>query len=218
MVKLNPKGNDSLRAYTGAEGVAVPSVTEVLKVLDGEWMNAFLQRAGRREASRVMSEAAALGTRVHVVAQTLAWDRKAKVEPEMRPFAGAIREFLDAHVRRVVATEVSLCSERLGFGGTVDLIAVMMDGSIAVVDYKTSNGGVTKIHKLQTCAYGMLAREAGYRINKRIVVKIHKKEDRLGEWYARAATSHKEDIETFKACLVVWQFLYGHKLKQKKVA
>lgn len=218
MVKLNPKGNGSLRTYTGAEGVAVPSVTEVLKVLDGEWMNAFLQRSGRREASRVMSEAAVLGTRVHVVAQTLAWDRKAKVKPEMRPYASAIREFLDAHVRRVIATEVSLCSERLGFGGTVDLIAVMMDGSVAVVDYKTSNGGVSKIHKLQTCAYAMLARDAGYKINKRILVKIHKKEDRLGEWYARAATDHERDIEVFKACLVVWKFSHGHKLKQKKAA
>lgn len=214
MPKLDLKGGNTFRSYTGAEGVVVPSVTEILRVLDGEWMNAFLQRVGRREASRVMNEAAALGTRVHVVAQTLAWDRKAKVEPEMRPYASAIRAFLDAHVRRVVATEVSLCSERLGFGGTVDLIAETMDGSVAVVDYKTSNGGVTKIHKLQTCAYAMLARDAGYRINKRIVVKIHKKEDRLGEWYARAATDHERDIETFKSCLVVWNFMYGSRLKK----
>lgn len=213
MPKLDLKGSNTFRSYSGAGGVVVPSVTEILKVLEGDWMNAFLQRSGRREMNRVMNEAALLGTRVHAVAQMLAWDREAKVKQEMRPYASAIREFLDTHVRKVIVTEVSLCSERLGFGGTIDLIAEMMDGSIAVIDYKTSSSGITKIHRLQTCAYAMLAREAGYRVNKRIVVKIHKKEDRLGQWYARAATSHKEDVETFKACLVVWNFLHGSKLK-----
>lgn len=216
MPKLNPKGGNTLRVYTGAGGTPVPSVTEVLRVLNGEWMNAFLARAGRREVARVMNDAAALGTKVHALADRLAWDRGVKVEPEMEPYAEAVREFLDLHVRRVIATELSLSSERLGFGGTVDLVCELQDGSIACADYKTVSGGVTKTHKLQVCAYGMLLREHGYKIQKRLVVKIHKSPDKLGKWYVRSASDHRLDVETFKSCLVVWHFMHGAKLRKLK--
>ncbi len=218
MVRLVKKANgETLRSYTGPGGLAVPSVTEVLKVLEGDWMNAWLQRAGRREVERCMREAGALGTKIHTVAATLAEDRKARIHPDMRPYARAVGEFLDRHVRRVLHTELSMCSERLGFGGTMDLVCELEDGSLAVVDYKSSSGGVTKIHKLQTAAYAMLLKEHGIAVQKRLVVRIHKADDRRGEWYVRAALSHREDVETFKACVVIWNFLHGAKLNRKQV-
>lgn len=214
MVRLAKKADgETLRSYTGAGGVLVPSVTEVLKVLEGDWMNAWLQRAGRREVDRCMKEAGVLGTRIHAVAASLAENRKAKVPADMRLYARGIGEFLDQHVRRVLHTELSLCSERLGFGGTMDLVCELQDGTLAVADYKSSSGGVTKIHKLQTAAYAMLLREHGIQVHKRLVVRIHKADDKRGEWYVRAALSHREDVETFQACVIVWRFLHGHKLK-----
>ncbi len=215
MVHLKPTSERALRSYTGPEGAEVPSVTEVLRVLDGTWMNAWLQKVGRKEVDRLMREAAVLGSKIHKVAAAVALNRDVRVNAEMRPYARAVREFLDTHVRRVIATELSLCSERLGFGGTCDLYAELQDGSLAVVDYKSSAGGVTKIHKLQTAAYAMLLRESGREVNKRLVVRVHKAEDRVGEWYVRAALDHQQDIETFKACVTVWNYLHGSKLKGK---
>jgi CRISPR/Cas system-associated exonuclease Cas4 (RecB family) len=217
---LNPLGGGALRTYRGPGGALVPSVTEVLSVVEDKvWMNAWLAKAGRREVNRVTGEAAVLGTKVHQVAAALARDRNARVrDPEMRPYARAIGEFMDLHVKRVIAAEMSLCSERLGFGGTLDLYAELNDGSMAVVDYKTNAGGITRNHKLQTAAYAMLLREHGHEVNKRIVVRLHKADDRVGEWYARAALDHERDVETFKACVTVWRYLHGAKLKKGAAA
>lgn len=217
MVYLNPLGGGALRTYRASGGALVPSVTEVLSVVEDKvWMNAWLAKAGRKEVNRVTSEAAVLGTRVHQVAATLARDRSARIkDPEMRLYARAIGEFMDLHVRRVVGVEMSLCSERLGFGGTLDLYAELTDGSMAVVDYKTNAGGITKNHKLQTAAYAMLLRESGREVNKRLVVRLHKADDRVGDWYVRAALDHERDVETFKACVTVWNFLHSSKLKEK---
>ncbi len=216
MPYLNPLGDGSLRLYKGVEGVAVPSVTTVLSVVEDKvWMNSWLAKAGRREVNRVTAEAAVLGTKIHEVAAAIARDRSAKVDPDMRPYARAVREFLDAHVRRVLGAEMRLVSERLGFGGTCDLYAELHDGSLAVVDYKSSSGGISRNHKLQTAAYAMLLKESGRPVHKRLVVRIHKADDRRGEWYVRAALDHKEDVETFKACLVVWRYLHGRKLERK---
>ena len=164
MAYLNPLGDGALRSYQGPEGIVVPSVTTVLSVVEDKvWMNAWLARVGRKEVTRATREAAVLGTKIHKTAAEVARDREAVVRGEMRPYARAIGEFLDTHVRRVIAVEMSLCSARLGFGGTLDLYAELQDGALAVIDYKSASGGVTKNHKLQTAAYAMLLRERGYR-------------------------------------------------------
>lgn len=200
----------------GSEKVMLPSCTEVLRVTEGNWMNAWLQKVGRREVDRVMGEAAALGTRIHAVAERLAWDRGAEVEPEMEPYASAIREFLDTHVRRVIGTEMSFASAEMRFGGTCDLVAELTDGSVGVIDWKSTSGGVTKIHKLQTAGYALLLREGGYEINKRVVVRLHKAEEKQGQWYARAALDHRGDVEAFMAAVALWHFLHSSKLKGTK--
>ncbi len=218
MAYLNPLGGGALRTYsTGSGGVVVPSVSEVLSVVEDKvWMNAWIAKKGRGEVNRLTRKAAVLGTKIHKVAAAVAEDRNVRVrDAEMRPYARAIGEFMDTHVRRVVATEVSMCSARLGFGGTCDLYCELHDGSLAVVDYKSAAGGVTRNHKLQTAAYAMLLRESGREVNKRLVVRVHKADDRVGEWYVRAALDHRQDVETFKACVTVWNYLHGSKLKGK---
>lgn len=220
MVKLDTS-RGGFRTYAGASS-PLPSVTEVLKVLDDRvWINDWIARAGRREVDRKLNEASNLGTKVHAAAAKVArlmarGQTKVIVEPPMVPYAEAVVEFLETHTRRIIAVEKRMASDRLRFGGTVDLICEMYDGSLAVVDYKTNSNGITKVHKLQTAGYAMLAREHGYNISKRIVVRLHKAEDKQGQWYARAALDHRQDVEVFKACVVLWYFKHGAKLKGKQ--
>lgn len=189
----------------------MPSVTEVLSVVNrGHWMMAWKNRVGEAEANRVMQEAQVHGTKIHTLAERLAHDREAKVQRGMEPFADAIREFLDTHVRQVLHTELSLASAEQGFGGTLDLYCVLSDNSYAVVDFKTSSGGLTREHGLQVAAYAMLLREHGFEVNRRLVVRI--KKDVPGKWYARSYRDHREDIEAFKAAVVLWRWLYRNKL------
>lgn len=187
----------------------MPSVTEVISVADRRPFDAWRRSVGRREADRIMNDAKVLGTKVHAVAQMLAKDPKAPVEPEMRPFGEAIREFHALHVRRVLGTEMSFTSKTQGFGGTCDLYCEMNDGSRAVVDYKTT-ASLTREHGLQLAGYALLLREHGHRVNKRIGVRLRK--DEPGRWYARGYEDHAEDVRAFRACVALWSWIYRKKL------
>lgn len=177
-------------------------------------MNAWLQKVGRREVERALEEAGRLGTRIHKIAEAVAWDRPIKVSPEMQPYEQALREFFAAHVRRVIGTEMSFASRELRFGGTLDLLCELHDGSIAVCDFKSTASGLTKVHGLQLAAYALLARENGHTVNKRVCVRIHKAEEKRGRWYARGYLDHKRDVEAFLAAVTLWHFLHGSKIKQ----
>lgn len=187
----------------------MPSVTEVLSVAERRPFEAWRRRVGQREAHRVMEEAKVLGTKVHAIAQLLANDRTAPVEPEMQPYADAIKEFHALQVRRVLGTEMSFTSRALGFGGTLDLYCELNDGSRAVVDYKTTSG-LTREHGLQLAGYALLLKEAGYVVNRRVCVRLRK--DEPGRWYARIYRDHQEDVEAFMACVVLWTWMHRKKL------
>lgn len=214
MPKLVHETESGPRVYR-AGALSVPSVTEILKVTEGNWINSYIARVGRAEADRALGEAALLGTRVHNLAATLALNPRAPVEPDLRSFAVAIRGFLRAHVKHVLEVELSLSSARLGFGGTLDLYCMLHDGSCAVVDFKTSSGGLTRIHGLQLAGYALLLKEANYAIDKRICVRLHKSPEKQGEWYARNYANHLEDVEAFRAAKTLWWFLHGQKLKKR---
>jgi predicted RecB family nuclease len=197
------------RLYRGA-GFAVPSVTEVLSVAERRPFEAWRRKVGRKEAHRVMDEAKILGTKVHTLAQLLAHDPKTPVDDEMEMYGVAIKEFHAVHVKRVLGTEMGFTSQKLGFGGTCDLYCELADGTRAVVDYKTTGGGLTREHGLQLAGYALLLKEHGYMVNRRICVRLRK--DEPGRWYARVYRDHSEDVAAFMACVTLWTWMHKKKL------
>lgn len=155
------------------------------------------------------TSAALVGTKVHALAQTLTWDRAAKVGKDMELYALALRSFFAAHVATPLQTELSLLSQRERVGGTLDLYCRMTDGSYAVVDYKTS-AQLSREHGLQTALYALLLREHGYEVNKRVVVRI--KKDAPGEWYARSYGDHAGDVKAARAAVELWHWQHSNKL------
>lgn len=198
-------------------GGFVPGVTSVLKFLeDKEWMNAYIARKGRRELDTVRDNAAVLGTRIHHLAHNLAWQRGAFVETGLEPYGKAIREFYEAHVRTVVHTELPLVSEKERVGGTLDLYCELSDGSMAVVDLKCKrSAGITDVNRVQTAGYALLLREQGFEINKRVVLRLHTSEEKRGRWYAKAAPDHAGDVRAFRACVELYWFRHGARLRKK---
>lgn len=207
-MKVTPKADSGLRLYHG-RGFCVPSVTEVLGILERRHLEAWRHRVGRQEADRQRTSAALIGTKVHGLAQTLTWDRTAPASKGMELYALAIRSFLAAHVQKPLKTELSLISERERVGGTLDLYCVLSDGTYAVIDYKTS-AQLSREHGLQTALYALLLREHGYEVNRRIVVRI--KKDAPGQWYARSYADHTGDVKAARAAVELWHWLHGNKL------
>lgn len=185
-----------------------PSVTEILRVLEKPYYDRWRHRVGRKEADRVMQEAQVFGTRLHAAARAVATGADA-VEPEMKPYAAAVEEFLERHVGEVLGAEVDLVSPEYRFGGTLDLYCQLKDGAYAVIDWKTTSS-LSREHGLQTAAYALLVREQGWRINRRIVVRV--KKEKPGAYYARTYREHAEDLEAFLACRTVWWWMHKRRL------
>ena len=111
----------------------------------------------KRAPSRVWGTKRDIGSAVHIAidAHLKRWTHE---EPpvvddlDLLPYiAGAVR-FLDDHVQRVIHSEVTVASLTYGFAGTIDLVAKLRDGSIAVCDWK-SGKGVYAESALQLSAY-----------------------------------------------------------------
>jgi len=202
LVKLHKSGGGP-RLYQG-QGFAVPSVTEVLQIIEKRHLEAWRHKVGRTEADRVRNTATLIGTQVHALANRLAWEPRPGAEnvpADLELYALAIRSFLAAHVAKPIKTELSLVSERERVGGTLDLYCRLHDESYAVVDYKTS-AQLCREYGLQTALYALLLREHGYEVNKRIVVRI--KKDAPGQWYARFYNDHAGDVKAARAAVELW--------------
>lgn len=187
----------------------------MLKVLEDQtWMNSYIARKGRRELDALKNDAAVLGTKIHTLAQEIAWRRGAFAEAGMEPYAEAVREFYDTHVRTVVFTEKSLTSELERVGGTLDAYVELQDGSMAVVDIKCKRtAGITDVNRAQTAGYALLLREHGFEVNKRVVLRIHTSEEKRGRWYARSAPDHEGDVRAFRAAVELYWWRNRRKLK-----
>ena len=196
----------------------MPGVTTVLKVLeDTAWMNSYIARKGRRELETLRNNAAVLGTKIHLEAQRIATDRAYEPEdPEMRPYALAIREFYALHVRRVIATELSLVSDKERVGGTMDLYAEMVTGELAVIDVKSKRAsGITDVNRAQTAGYALLLRDNGFAVNRRVVLRLHTSEEKRGRWYAKSAPDHAGDVKAFRAAVELYWWRHGSKLRKR---
>lgn len=210
MVRLKATAGKGPRLYRGA----YPSVTTVLSVIQKRHFDDWTRKVGVLEARRITQEAAEFGTRVHALAQSIAIGEGLLLgtDPEMLPYATAIEEFLSEHVAEVLETELELVSPRLRFGGTLDLYCRLKDSSLAVIDWKTS-AQLSREHGLQTAAYAMLLRDHGYKVNRRMVVRV--KKEKPGAYYCRHYKEHAEDVQGYLGCLNLWWWEHGPRLRKK---
>lgn len=120
---------------------------------------------------RKRDSAASRGTAAHYVAELAATGRReeaeatlATLDEEVRGYASAALLYIDhllAHGSdRIVGVERQLFSLVHRFAGTIDLLLADEDGSVTVVDFKTSRG-VYESHAVQLGAYAIAVEELG---------------------------------------------------------
>lgn len=153
------------KKYRTADGVAVPSVTTVLKTLG--WNSAPLMfwafKQGQEHPDAVSpyatDDAARVGTLAHKMIEHEILGRAApQVPPELE---GRVAQAMESFHRwqsqasmELLFPEQREVSERHGYGGTLDVIA-RVNGKIALVDWKTSKA-VYQEYLIQLAAYGHL--------------------------------------------------------------
>jgi hypothetical protein len=161
------------------EGMLLPSVTTVLSSMApvGKIMAlmAWRKRVGTSEANRRTRLAADRGTWLHGVIEDLfnGEDIENHLEhrKEWRPYFTAIEPFLGLIEKPVLAESAVAWwddGEKIGYAGTLDQLALMADGSIALMDWKSSYKVKPDYqladYKKQLGAYSMAA-EAMYGID-----------------------------------------------------
>ena len=131
------------------EGMLLPSVTTVLSSMApvGKIMAlmAWRKRVGTAEANRRTRLAADRGTWMHGVIEDLFngediehhLDRR----PDWSPYFVAIEPFLSLIEKPLLAESAVAWwdeEQKIGYSGTLDQLALMADGSIALMDWKSS--------------------------------------------------------------------------------
>lgn len=163
------------QGYRLADGRTLPRVSTILATIAKPGLEAWRQRVGVEEAARVSAVATELGTRVHAACELInrgplpiGW-----IPPlDVAPFADAYAEWFQQHVAEVVAAERVVYSARLGYAGTLDLLARLHDGRLALCDIKTGKS-VDGLARLQLAAYACALEEQGEPpVDTRLVVHL----------------------------------------------
>lgn len=131
--------NDSIHEYT-LQGIHIPSVTELLKPVTGEFKFAPMY--------------AERGTAIHTLTEL--WDTGLYLpelaDEELTTYMMAYEDFHDQHDVEVVEMEQIVFNQNLLYAGRLDRLW-KIDGKLHLTDIKTGNK--YKQHIFQLCAYQM---------------------------------------------------------------
>jgi hypothetical protein len=215
-----------------------PGVTTITRVLDAPALTnwklnqvalAAIENAERlvedREAGKtdaavkylttLSTSAMDRGSRIHQAIESVLRREPYELDPRDEPAIEGARAWLNEQKVRPVAVEAFLLHETLGYGGTLDLIAVI-DGETWLLDWKTGKsvadpkGVVYSDHRLQLAAYtnaeflakpGDPERYPVPEIARYGIVHVTDGGTRLYE-----ASVSEDDWIAFRACLRLYQW------------
>ena len=198
--------------YYLADGTLVPGVTTVLSVLAKPALVTWANQLGLEgvDVTKYVDKTANIGTLAHYLVECRVKGEKPDLEPfspeELKRAEWAFNSYLSwekQHQPKIIASELQLVSERYGYGGTVDLIAVI-EGRRWVVDLKTAKRLYDE-HILQVAAYLQLARENGYRVGGARVVRIGRTPEEGFEERVFLAKDLKKYWEIFRHALAIYR-------------
>lgn len=189
-------------------GIDYPRVTSIINILAKPALARWYGRVGLEEADRISKASRDLGTRVHSACEAITTTGELPTDPSLAPWAESYSAWLARHVQAVVSTERLLHSARFGYAGTADLVATMSDGTLAVLDLKTSKS-LDCSYRLQLAAYQAALCEEGAPCLRRIVV--HLPSSSPGVCRAVEYDDAPADFAAFLAALNLWRWHEAHK-------
>lgn len=152
------------RHYSTPTGGYYPSVTSIVGILNEKHINAWINRVGEEEATRVKKEASEHGTRWHDL-----MEKSLREGLQTIPFG---KEFFAVYpmivnevypkISNIRAIEHRMWSDTVACAGTVDLIADY-DGVLSIIDWKTASHekkpSDVMSYWMQTAAYAIMLKE-----------------------------------------------------------
>ena len=156
------------RNYVTPSGELYPSITTVLGELSKAAIQAWRKRVGEEEANKISGKASRRGTSVHSVCESYIKNEEEFLDgetPHIVELFKTIEPFFE-RINNVHGVELALYSDHFGIAGRTDLIAEF-DGTLSIIDYKTSN----RTKKKEWCE-GYFAQGAFYGVAYEELTKI----------------------------------------------
>lgn len=203
--------------YKTTSGKRVPSVTTILKLLSigGNegllyWANQLgldgLTLENGRKTGADVGSLAHLGVEAAIKGQALDVDALNITGEQRRMVIGCLAEWERWRERSrlvPIESEVSLISERYGYGGTLDMVC-QLDAHLSLLDIKT--GAIYPEHLCQVVAYGALWEECrGQRIEEYHLLRLGKGDASFHHHcYAAASEAALEAQKLFAMALAAY--------------
>ena len=137
---MRTENHNGKRHYVTPKGKLYPSITTVLGELNKTSILEWRKRVGETEANKISTKASRRGTSVHSVCESYIKNEEGYLDgqtPNIVELFKSIEPYLE-RIDNIHGVELALYSDHFGLAGRTDLIAEF-DGTLSVIDYKTSN-------------------------------------------------------------------------------
>ena len=137
---MRTEKHNGKRHYVTPEGELYPSITTILGELSKASIQAWRERVGEEEANKISGKASRRGTSLHSVCESYIKNEEGFLDKEtynIIELFKTIEPFFE-RIDNVHGVELALYSDHFGIAGRTDLIAEF-DGTLSIIDYKTSN-------------------------------------------------------------------------------
>jgi len=132
----------------------------------------------------------------------------------VKPIVEAAIKWVEQSGLKLVALEHVVYSPSLGYAGTVDAIFRKEDGSLVIVDWKTTNT-VQPDYAMQLSAYAFAVEERnpGEKVGDAVVIRFDKipevklDSNPISKIEQKRVKSIEESFETFKGCLKIFSYI-----------
>lgn len=188
---------------------AMPSVTTILGIVSMPWISEWRGRVGNDYANSQLRIAGLFGTEIHNIIEDINLGKKPVINELHRKHVIQYLKWHKEHVKSVIALEQFVYDEELGYAGTLDMIAELRDGSVAMIDFKTSNN-MMKTYYLQLAAYREAYRRMhGLELTKSVVVKISRSDAEMSVYESQ---NHDKDFAAFQSAIQLFNWFYAEEI------
>ena len=167
---------------------------------------AGLMEDAKGATRRIKDDAADIGTETHgIIENILTGGVPVAVPSALKSVIDSFTNwFSQSGIESIELAETMVYSAKHKYAGTIDVVARMQDGSLAIIDWKTSNG-LYKETALQLAAYGVAYTEQYPQLKDPQLLAV-----RLGKDYpafeVKEVTNPMECFHGFLACMGIRQW------------
>jgi len=200
--------------YKNSDGKRVPGTTTIIGVLNKPALLAWANRIGLEgiEMSKYVDDLAEVGTLAHEMVKAHFTGEKVDTDEYSKKVIDRAENAMISFLSWVkgkniepIYNEKILVSDKLGYGGTLDMYCKMNDKNY-LIDFKTGSG-IYDDHFYQMAGYKILLEEQGHKVDAVLIVNIPRAESE--KFQTEETSDMRQSERVFRLCLELYQAKKG---------